>query len=611
MKKHIFTIISIFIFLALLPILTLAENQTNSTQNNQTNYTQNQTNQTNQQNKDIKLEVYLSNPSQNLQYSNLFKITNLDHISGQTDQINITVQYNLTKNNSLQKQDYFNITINSYTSSNTGTIIFTTSGNYTLCGLIINSSNPDNNTQNNFVCKNFTIQPILNQACNISINISTEKTIYSNNEQIKFFNNLNNNTLPFTIEYWIEDLFGNIVKSKTNTTNTNQKSYTPSIQESEKTLIIKNKLLNIQCNNSAIQQSEKLITIKNNITYSQNSYFEITSAPQSTSFGETISITINAYKGDTSKRTVYLWIEGPNNKKATTENSKININKKYTNHSFTLTLQLKPNCDEKLNSGDYIITVEGLDTTTQKTISIQGKNSDLCKIEYLEMPQQTTNYQQTPQTPIQTTNSGIQYSLAQFPITTTNNLPFNITINITNNNPTSHNFSIWAYVYSGPVCYSGEREQNKKTTTIQPNSQQLIQLTITPSIEDFSKEYKLKVKIKKDTQITNTELTENINLTQQQITNLQNNQTNSTNQHNTTQNFTNFSQNIDLNQKNSNYPPMPTGLIVQNTTPNQTIFQSSTTKVKNYIIYPIILLLIATFFFLFKPNFSLKKLCFS
>jgi len=56
---------------------------------------------------------------------------------------------------------------------------------------------------------------------------------------------------------------------------------------------------------------------------------------------------------------------------------------------------------------------------------------------------------------------------------------------------------------------------------------------------------------------------------------------------------------------------MPTGLIVQNTTPNQTIFQSSTTKVKNYIIYPIILLLIATFFFLFKPNFSLKKLCFS
>lgn len=600
MKKHTFVIISLFLFLTILPILSLAENQTNythnytqnstynSSQNNQTNSTQN-----NPQNKDLKLEVYLSNPQQNLEYSNLFKITNLNHISGQTDQINITVQYNLTKNNSLQIQNQFNITINSYKFTNTGTIIFPSSGNYTLCGTIINSSHPDNNTQNNKDCKNFIIQDILNSTCNISINISTEKTIYNNNEQIKFFNNINNNTLPFAIEYWIEDLFGNIIKSKTNTSNTNQKSYTPNIQESEKTLIIKNKLIISACNNSGIQQSEKLITVKNNLTHQSNSYFEITSTPTSASFGETISVTINAYKGNTSKRTIYLWVEGPNNKKATIEKSKINLNEKYSEHSFTITLQLKPNCDEKLNSGDYLINIEGLDTITQKTISLQGKNSDLCKIEYLEIPQQNENY---PQEEI----TGTHYTIKQFPQQITNNLPFNITINITNNNPSPHDFSIWAYIYSGPVCYSGEREQNKNIITLQPTSHQLINLSITPSVTDFDKEYKLKVKIKKDSQITNTELTENINITQQQ-TNVTNN--NQQNQQNTTSNSTNFSQNINLNQNKYQQPTLPTGMIIQNTTNNQTIFQSSTTKVKNYLIYPIILLSSTAIFFLFKKNF--------
>ena len=40
----------------------------------------------------------------------------------------------------------------------------------------------------------------------------------------------------------IEDLLGNIIKNKQNTTNTNQKSYSPDIDESDLVLLIKNKL---------------------------------------------------------------------------------------------------------------------------------------------------------------------------------------------------------------------------------------------------------------------------------------------------------------------------------------------------------------------------------
>ena len=42
----------------------------------------------------------------------------------------------------------------------------------------------------------------------------TEK--YLNEETIKFYNEINNESFPFEITYWVEDLFGNIINIQVN-----------------------------------------------------------------------------------------------------------------------------------------------------------------------------------------------------------------------------------------------------------------------------------------------------------------------------------------------------------------------------------------------------------
>lgn len=540
------------------------------------------TNQSNQSgdppqtpNKDIGIEVNLDEPVYlNVEYDRLFKITNLDHISGQTDQINITTHYNLTKDNNIIKQAQFNSTINSYTTSNTGTIIFNSSGNHTLCGRIINSSNPDNNSENNIDCKTFLVIDTTNNTCNISINLSVEKTIYNNQEQIVYHNTLTNDSIPFTIEYWIEDLFGTIVKSKTNTTNLNQKTYTPNIDGTEKVLLIKNRLSSLACNNFGNTESEKLIVVINNITLDEESSINIQDiSPSSINFGETIRAEIEVYKGNTLKKVLEAWVEGADGTKITSVNSKITLNEKYTPYSFTMPLQLKPNCDGDFNDGSYILYIEGLSISDQKVISVSGKTDNLCEIEYIEnsngdcsCPTQTCS-QTTASQPSQ--ESGFHYSIEYFQQEIKNNESITTIVNLTNNDYYAHNISIWSYVYRHTTSYSGERIGNLKTLVLPPQTS--ILLNLTNKVTDTKPgDYKLKVKINKDNQVTNKEITQDILIVPTQPT-----ETNLSNNNNSTQ--TN-----NLSYQNTAHL-LPIGMTTINST--KVVFQSPITKLKKYFVY--------------------------
>jgi len=111
---------------------------------------------------------------------------------------------------------------------------------------------------------NVTVEVIseLKQSCNVSIGLTTDKDIYENNERIIFQNTLSNKLLNFTIGYWIEDLFDNIVKKKIKTSNLKKKSYTPKIKKEQEVFVIKNKLF-LNCNNKGQNESEKIIVVKN------------------------------------------------------------------------------------------------------------------------------------------------------------------------------------------------------------------------------------------------------------------------------------------------------------------------------------------------------------
>ncbi len=95
--------------------------------------------------------------------------------------------------------------------------------------------------------------------CNVSLEITHEVS----DGKVFFSHEISPKTSSFIIEYWIEDINGNIIKPRLNTTNLNKKSFTPA--KSAKDIIIKSRMLGLGCENSANSQgyAEKNVNIEN------------------------------------------------------------------------------------------------------------------------------------------------------------------------------------------------------------------------------------------------------------------------------------------------------------------------------------------------------------
>ncbi len=129
--------------------------------------------------------------------------------------------------------------LKSYTKANTGFVQFNLSGNY---DLIFNLDNLSLSWNYNVSCNETGINQTENETTEefqIFFNINTDKDIYLRGERVKIYFNNVNTSKPFQISYWVEDLRGNIVKSKYTTQNTEYKSFTPSFEEIEKGFVVK------------------------------------------------------------------------------------------------------------------------------------------------------------------------------------------------------------------------------------------------------------------------------------------------------------------------------------------------------------------------------------
>ena len=182
--------------------------------------------------KNIVLETYLDEIIyMNNKYTKLFKIK-IENKDGCSEKDRVTVSYNIT-NNYLIKQDEFAKEIGCSGYASTGEFTPTISGNYRLCGRIINSTINETDFSDNSACMDFEVIDTSSVPCNIKINITTEQEIYTEGSSVGFYNNLNDESFPYIIEYRIEDFFGNIYKNRYNTTNTNKKSWKTNIAEQD------------------------------------------------------------------------------------------------------------------------------------------------------------------------------------------------------------------------------------------------------------------------------------------------------------------------------------------------------------------------------------------
>jgi len=119
------------------------------------------------------------------------------------------------------------------------------------------------NSSNNIAINNTNITNNSSSHCFSTINITTDKDIFNDGEKISYKFKLSNASLPYTIEYWIDDLHGNNIKKSYTTTNTNTKSYTPRIDEFDRVLVIKAKL-SLGCSNQSTLAEKNVVIINKN-----------------------------------------------------------------------------------------------------------------------------------------------------------------------------------------------------------------------------------------------------------------------------------------------------------------------------------------------------------
>lgn len=187
----------------------------------------------------------------------------------------------------------FNLENNSYYVSNQSickeNIVFKT--NFTMLNSLSNTTLIDNFDCNSYF---FEINPL--------------QEIFEDKIQFNFLTNASN----FVISYWVEEYGGDIVKSKIDTTNKNIKSYTPK-DKSEMYSIN----ANINFNNCLLSDSREVFYFSDNSKISikedetnleKDSYIKILNYDDLKNKA-TNEILYEIYRGDTSKRTVYFYLD--------------------------------------------------------------------------------------------------------------------------------------------------------------------------------------------------------------------------------------------------------------------------------------------------------------
>jgi len=328
--------------------------------------------------RDVEIKIILENPEPNQNHTKIFKVENLDHETGTTDLlhffINATIEWNTTR------------TINKYTETGLGTINLEP-GKYELCVELTPLNFEDTNLSNNKDCKNITTTelkpinetteenneetPIINETknmCDCKLEIITEKNIYENGETISFIIKDCSNTTKYEeeIEYWVENIFGEITKNKLETTTKTPKSYTPRIQESEKTFLIKTKI------NNCTQIHKKIITIRNQEEQEpKNTNIEITTQKEAKP-GDIIILELKGYKAKTLKTLINIQLELQGKKQS--ETLKVYVQKQNTDFHLRIPFQIPTKLPEGLK--EYEITAEGLDTQNTTMIIINKEEKE-------------------------------------------------------------------------------------------------------------------------------------------------------------------------------------------------------------------------------------------
>ncbi len=461
--------------------------------------------------RDLNISVYLREPLYTfVEYSQLFKIVNLNYTQENRIDIDLSVHYTVTDNmteEQLVDEIFFLTGLRQYKYANTGLVIFNAAGSYTICGSIINSTVNDTNPDNDHVCGMRTVQDTSAIACNVTINVSTDRFLYEEGETIIIENFISNESFFYSIEYWVEDLFGNVLKNPINTSNLNDKRFTPSIAETDRVLIVRNRIAELACNNtnaSTVTASESMVIMKKQNEEEGNAAQESNVSIISVSyededrgmarFGEQLQVHLQLYKGDTRRRVLYAWTEQHNSRKSS-ERTRIEMKDKFTHLDVVIPVWLKADCSHRLREGTHELVVDGLGLVARADVQIEGYASVCGNGSPAEAERNVTAMPEA--------------QFLDLPPAVDANKSFNITVGIYNREDAQLRYELYSYVYRGAKSYSGQRDANLHDIDVPAGK--IVNITHNLTIPDADPgAYKLKVRYRKKGLKTWKELTDDI-----------------------------------------------------------------------------------------------------
>jgi len=486
--------------------LTIPQNNTNSTNNDSVNYP------------NLILTPYLNGVLYtSSSYDDLFKISinNKDNCSSKDT---IVIEYNISGRDFFRTSNFTKeVGCSSYAS--TGEFAPTLAGEYLLCGKVTLSSVSETNFSDNQVCFTIQVKDTAQISCDVNLNINLgENLIYQQGQSLSYSFSVNNDSFPFSIEYWIEDLFGGMVKSKYSTTSLSQKTWKADISEEDRVLYLKAKLTP-SCNdtNQSDNLAQKMFIVANkgnagivNSTNQTNDTSSISDGstirinqitPTSPEWGEMLKVGLDIYRGNTAKYVVYVRVE--KNGKTVSEETKVNLNSKHTSYGLSLPVQLDSLCDE--DSSTVVLVVEGLDQSAENSFIIEGNNCEEVDEEQSSSDDEVSSSSSATSS-FEDYEEDVSYELVDLPISVYSGESLNFRVKI-KGDEWDHFFQTYGYMYRGSRCYSClnetiEREEGLQEFLLGYEEERLLlfSLPLDPNLDPG--EYNLKVKFHKDGQIT-------------------------------------------------------------------------------------------------------------
>ena len=223
------------------------------------------------------------------------------------------------------------------------------------------------------------------------------------------------------------------------------------------------------------------------------SFVKILEVDESANFGGIIEVKLDIYKGDTRKNAIYLFIE--DNDYKISEEVNFNLFGKYVNYTINVPVQIFPNCDLKYKDGKYELKVSGLEENDKKEIKISGITKKLCNINENKVK-----------------SDDIYFELMEFPKETTQNQDIITKVRLINNSTDIQSLDLWSYIYKGKTSISGDFDENLKKIRLNPNQEIIVELKNKIDIHAEPDDYKLRVKLKKESRKTADDFTTDIKI---------------------------------------------------------------------------------------------------